>query len=139
VARPDIEKFQESSADDHSSTYPVSGVGVESRIMDDESSSTNVDPPSILNVVCGAPGIGARRKQVQERPADQHSFTYPVSGVGLEDAGVDLHIGTASRINCSALLSWMSRPGNWNTKKVQERPADQHPFTYVLSSVGVEG
>jgi hypothetical protein len=26
-------------------------------------------------------------------------------------------------------------PGNWSTKKVQERSADQHSFTYVISSV----
>ena len=78
-------------------------------------------------------------KKVQERSADQHSFTYLYSGVALEGARVDLHIHTAVPENYSALLSWMSRPGNWSTKKVQERSADQHSFTYVSSGVALEG
>jgi hypothetical protein len=78
-------------------------------------------------------------EKFQESSADHHSSTYPVSGVGVEGAGVDLHIGTTRRTNCSALLSWMSRPGNWSTKKVQELSVGHHPFTYVISGVGVEG
>ena len=78
-------------------------------------------------------------KKVQEHSADQHSFTYAFSGVALEGASVDLHIGTAIRTNCSALLSWMSGPGNWSTKKVQERSADHHSSTYRSGGVGVEG
>ena len=35
----------------------------------------------------------------------------------------------------SVLESCMWGPGNWSTKKVQERSADQHSFTYVFSSV----
>jgi hypothetical protein len=53
-------------------------------------------------------------KKVQERSADQHSFTYVISGVALEGASVDLHIGTISSSDCSALMSWMFRPGNWS-------------------------
>jgi hypothetical protein len=78
-------------------------------------------------------------KNNQEIYVYHQSFAYRTSGVALEGAGVDLHIGTGIRINCSALLSWMFRPGNWSTKKVQERSADQHSFTYVISGVGVEG
>jgi hypothetical protein len=78
-------------------------------------------------------------KKVQDHPADQHSFTYLSGGVALEGASVDLHLGTARPINCTALLSWMSRPGNWSTKKVQERSADQHSFTYLSGGVALEG
>jgi hypothetical protein len=53
-------------------------------------------------VACGAPGIGA--KKVQERSADQHSFTYVFSGVALEGTGVDLHLGTTNSINCTSIL-----------------------------------
>ena len=56
-------KNQERSADHHSSTYPVRGVGVEGRIMDDKSSILNVDCSSVLQVACGAPGTW---KKVQE-------------------------------------------------------------------------
>ena len=52
-------------------------------------------------------------KKVQGRSADQHSFTYVFSGVALEGASVDLHLGTVERTNCSALLSWMSRARTW--------------------------
>jgi hypothetical protein len=48
-------KVQERSADQHSSAYHVSGVGVEGRVMDDKSSIMNVDGSSGLK-------IGARRK-----------------------------------------------------------------------------
>jgi hypothetical protein len=62
--RQDIEKFQDTSADYHSSTYPESGVGVKGRIMDvcmdDKSSIINVDCPSVLKVVCPTPGIGTK-------------------------------------------------------------------------------
>ena len=54
----DIEKFQEHSADHHLSTYVVSGIGDEGRIMDGKSSILNVDCSSVLKVVCGPPGIG---------------------------------------------------------------------------------
>ena len=55
-------KVQERSGDDHhSSTYVIciSAVGVEGRVMDDKS-SMNVDGSSVLEVVCGAPGIGGK-------------------------------------------------------------------------------
>jgi hypothetical protein len=76
-------------------------------------------------------------KKVQECSADHRSFTYVSNGVALEGARVDLHIGTAIRSNCSALLSWMSGPRTW--RKVQERSADHHSSTYGISAVGVEG
>jgi hypothetical protein len=38
--------------------------------------------------------------------------------VALENASVDLDICAINNTDCSALLSWMSRPGTW--KKVQE-------------------
>ena len=60
-----MEKFQERSADHHSSTYPVSGVGVEGRVMDDKSSILNVDGASVLEVVCGAPGHGRKFRKFQ--------------------------------------------------------------------------
>ena len=56
-------------------------------------------------------------KEVQERSADQHSFTYLDRVVALEGTVVDLDI-SAKGIDCSALASWMSGPGTW--KKVQE-------------------
>jgi hypothetical protein len=60
VPRRDIERnFQDTSADYHSSTYLVSGVGVKGRTMDDKSSIINVDRPSLLKVVCPTPEIGA--------------------------------------------------------------------------------
>jgi hypothetical protein len=52
----DIEKFQERSAEHHASTYGISAVGVEGRVMDDKSSIFNVDGSSALEVVCGPPG-----------------------------------------------------------------------------------
>ena len=55
-----MEKFQERSADHHSSTYVCSGVGVEGRVMDDKSSILNEDGSSPLEVVCGAPGQGGK-------------------------------------------------------------------------------
>jgi hypothetical protein len=55
-----MEKNQESSADHHSFTYQVSGVGGERRIMNDHSSILDDDGPSFLKVACGAPGIGAK-------------------------------------------------------------------------------
>jgi hypothetical protein len=52
-----MKKVQERSADDHSSTYTVSVVGVESRVMDEKISTLlNVDGSSALEVVCGGPG-----------------------------------------------------------------------------------
>ena len=60
VTHRDIEKFQERSADHHSSTYVIRSVGVEDRIMNDKSSIINVDCSSVLKVVCGPPGIGAK-------------------------------------------------------------------------------
>jgi hypothetical protein len=78
-------------------------------------------------------------KKVQERSAEQHSFTYVFigSGVGLEGACVDLHIRTAYRSNCSALLSWMSRPRNW--KNNQEISVYHQSSTYPGSGVALEG
>ena len=51
-------------------------------------------------------------KKVQERSADQHSFTYVSTGVALEGTGVDLDICAITSKDCSALLSWMSGPGH---------------------------
>ena len=65
VRPPDIEKFQERSADDHSSTYVISGVGVEGRIMDDKSSTINIDCSSALEVACGAPEHGRKFRKFQ--------------------------------------------------------------------------
>jgi hypothetical protein len=56
VARRDIEKIQETSADHLLSAYRTSGVGRKGRIMDDKIPILNVDGPSILKVPCGAPG-----------------------------------------------------------------------------------
>jgi hypothetical protein len=78
-------------------------------------------------------------KNNQEISVYHHSSTYPRCGVALEGTGVDLDISAIRSKDCSALLSWMSRPGNWSTKKVQERSADQHSFTYVFSGVALEG
>jgi hypothetical protein len=60
VARRDIVFFQERSADHHLSTYVTRAVGVEGRIMDDNSSILNVDCSSALEVACGPPEIGAK-------------------------------------------------------------------------------
>jgi hypothetical protein len=60
-----MEKNQERSADDHSSTYVISGVGVEGRVMDDKSSIPNEDGSSPLEVVCGAPGHGRKFRKFQ--------------------------------------------------------------------------
>jgi hypothetical protein len=68
-------KVQERYADHHSLTYLVSGVGVEGRIMDDKSSIVHVDGSSALEVVCGAPGIGARRKFRNVLQTSTHSLT----------------------------------------------------------------
>jgi hypothetical protein len=87
-----------------------------------------------FKVACGAP---RNWKNNQEISVYHQSSTYESSGVALEGTGVDLDVCTL-RKNCSALLSWMFRPGNWSTKKVQERSADQHSFTYGVRSVGVE-
>jgi hypothetical protein len=56
VARRDIEKFQERSADHHSVTYIIRFVVVEGRIIDDKGSTINEDCSSVLKVVCGPPG-----------------------------------------------------------------------------------
>jgi hypothetical protein len=68
-------KVQESSGDHHSFAYPASLVGVEGRIMDDKSSIQNVDCASVLQVACGAPGIGARRKFRNVLQTSTHSLT----------------------------------------------------------------
>jgi hypothetical protein len=60
MARQDIEKLQERPTDHHSSAYPASRVGVEGRIMDDKSFSSNADGSTVLKVACGPPGIGAK-------------------------------------------------------------------------------
>jgi hypothetical protein len=52
VPRQEIEKFQELSADHHSSTYPGNDVGVEGRIIDNKSSIINVDGSTVLKVAC---------------------------------------------------------------------------------------
>jgi hypothetical protein len=66
VPRRDIENFHESSADHHSSTYLASAVGVEDRITDDKCSFINVDCPSVLKVVCGAPRHGRKFRGILE-------------------------------------------------------------------------
>jgi hypothetical protein len=129
-------KVQGRSADQHSFTYSVSGVGVESTGVDLDVCKICIDCSSKLKVGCPAPGIGVRRKfrnvlQTSIRPRTS------VAVVALEGASVDPHLG-AYRSNCSALLSWMSGPRNWSTKKVQERSADQHSFTYVCSGVALD-
>jgi hypothetical protein len=91
--------------------------------MDDKSPGRQ-DGSSLLGVVCGAPGNWST-KEVQERSADQHSFTYVCSGVALEGTGVDLDICAIKSIDCSALLSWMSGPGTW--RKVQEISVSSFP------------
>jgi hypothetical protein len=75
-------------------------------------------------------------KNNQEISVYHQSSTYRTSGVALEGASVDLHLG-ATGIDCTALLSWMSGPRTW--KKFQERSAGHHSSTYVMSGVGVEG
>jgi hypothetical protein len=57
-----MEKFQGTSAEHHSSTYPVSGVGVEGRIMDDKGSIRNVDGPSELKKELHVPRREFERK-----------------------------------------------------------------------------
>jgi hypothetical protein len=59
-------------------------------------------------------------KNNQEISVYHQSSTYEGSGVGVEGTGVDLDICAIKSIDCSALLSWMFRPGNWSMKKVQE-------------------
>jgi hypothetical protein len=51
-------------------------------------------------------------KKVQEFSVDHHSSTYPISGVALENAGVDLHIGTSIRINSTPLEVACPPPGH---------------------------
>jgi hypothetical protein len=69
---------------DPNSAAPVSAVGVEGRIMDDKSSTTNVDCPSIM----------------------------AVDSVALKYAVMDLHIGTKFGINSSPLEVACPTPGN---------------------------
>jgi hypothetical protein len=111
VARQDVEKVQERSADHHSSTYIESGVGVEGRIMDDKSSIKNVDGSTILEVACPPPGIGARK--IQESSQRSFGITYIGGRVALEGAIIDLNIGTTSpSINSSALEVACPPPGH---------------------------
>jgi hypothetical protein len=46
--------------------------------------------------------------------------TYVVSGVAVEGARVDLHIGTTVHKGCSALLSWMSPEHGGKFRKILE-------------------
>jgi hypothetical protein len=115
VPRRDIEKFQETSADHHSSTYIESGVGVEGRIMDDKGCSHNVDGPSFLKIELHVP---RRELEQNVKEISQNSFgttcTYIVGSVALEGAVMDLHFGINAHINSSALRSCMWPAGNWS-------------------------
>jgi hypothetical protein len=71
-------------------------------------------------------------KNNQEISVYHQSSTYHTSGVALEGTGVDLHIDTGIRINCSALLSWMCRPRTW--KKVQEISVSS--FSRIIHRIG---
>jgi hypothetical protein len=76
--------------------------------MDDKSSTINVDRSSVLKVVCGAPGIGA--KKFQEVSETRFRTTYLFSAIALERAGVDLDICTIGK-NSSALEVACPPPG----------------------------
>ena len=80
-----MEKFQENSADHHSSTYVRRGVDVEGRITNDKSSITNEDCPSTLT-------------------------TYSGCSVALERAVIDLHSALINS-NSSALEVVCPPPG----------------------------
>ena len=140
VPPPDIEKFQERSADHHSSTYSASGVGVEGRVMDDKSSVLNVDCPSELKVGCPAPGHRAKNQESSgtfwRRPALIH----------LHFQRCWCRRSSHGRQEFHPECRWLPRtescmwgPGNWSTKKVQERSADQHSSTYLSGGVALEG
>jgi hypothetical protein len=78
MSRPqDIEKFQERSAEHHASTYGISAVGVEGRVMDDKSFILNVDGSSDLEVVWG-PGTW---KKVQE--ISVYRYRHPLTYVAV--------------------------------------------------------
>jgi hypothetical protein len=95
----DTENFQERSADHNSSTYPVRAVGAEGRIMDDSSSSTNVDCPSMLKWYVARRDI----EKIQETSADHHSSTYPVSAVGVKGRIMDGKI-SITNVDCPSTL-----------------------------------
>jgi hypothetical protein len=77
--------------------------------MDDKSSFTNGDCPSVLKVVCGPPGIGAKKNQESSRKS--FVSTYIGGVVALEYGIVDLHIGITDNINSSALEVACPPPG----------------------------
>jgi hypothetical protein len=69
-----MEKNQKRPADQHSFTYVISGVGVESRVMDDKSSILNVDGASELESCMWAPReLEQKSQRTVEESNVQHS------------------------------------------------------------------
>jgi hypothetical protein len=100
-------KNQGISRDYHSFTYTVSGVGVESRIMDGKSFSLSEYGSTVLKVVCGA------REHVESSGnfLSKNNGTYHYSFIRCETRGMDLHIGTTKTNNSSTLLVACGPPG----------------------------
>jgi hypothetical protein len=75
--------------------------------MDDKSSITNVDCPSVLKVVCGPPG----HREISEHFCERNHGTYRVCLIRDETRGMDLHNDTAGSINSTALEVACPPPG----------------------------
>jgi hypothetical protein len=82
--------------------------------MDDKSSISNVDCPSILKVACPPPGHGEKSGNFSEN----NFTTYIVSTVALKGAGIDLDICTRRGINSSTLEVACGPQGQRKIRKV---------------------
>ena len=101
-------KVQEISESRFRTTYIINDVALERAGVDLNSAMISINS-SALEVACPPPGIGA--KKIQEISRNSFGSTYIGGSVALEDAVVDLHIGTTSGINSPALEVACSPPG----------------------------